>query len=165
MARARLVLLYPHAGARHDSVAGNRPRAFDWALDVPRAGRLFPGLDSCDLLRRVAHPVWDRGILFLGLFHHRDDRILGGFMKRTISAVVVTLALALTALAQGTLTFVTKALDSKDCEYTTYLDLSTKHMEGTYTVITSYALWATPVTSDGYSGIKWYKNVLDRKST
>jgi hypothetical protein len=89
-----------------------------------------------------------------------DDRILGGFMKRTISAVLVTLALSLTAFAQGTLTFVTKALDSKDREYTTYLDLSTKHMEGTYTVITSYALWATPITADGYSGIKWYKNVL-----
>ena len=71
------------------------------------------------------------------------------------------------AFAQGTfagvpggLTFITKALDSKDREYSTDLDLSSKHMEGTYTVITSYALWATPVTSDGYSGIKWYKNVL-----
>jgi len=27
-------------------------------------------------------------------------------------------------------------------------------------VITSYALWDPPVTTDGYSGIKWYKNVL-----
>jgi hypothetical protein len=81
-------------------------------------------------------------------------------MKRTISAVLVTLTLAVAVLAQANWTFVTKALDSKDREYSTYLDLSTKHMEGTYTVITSYAVWATPVTSDGYSGIKMYKNVL-----
>lgn len=81
-------------------------------------------------------------------------------MKRTILFVLVTLALAVAVLAQSNLTFVCKALDSHDREYTTYVDLSTKHMEGTYTTMTSYALWATPVTSDGYSGIKWYKNVL-----
>jgi hypothetical protein len=89
-----------------------------------------------------------------------DDWLLGGFMKRTISAVLVTLALAVAVLAQANWTFVCKALDSKDREYSTYLDLSSKHMEGTFTVITSYAVWATPVTSDGYSGIKMYKNVL-----
>jgi hypothetical protein len=72
----------------------------------------------------------------------------------------LVLMIASAAVAQSNLTFITKALDSKDREYTTYLDLSSKHAEGTYTAITSYALWATPVTSDGYSGIKWYKNVL-----
>lgn len=81
-------------------------------------------------------------------------------MKRIITSVVLVLALALTAIA-GDLTFVTKALDSHNREYTAYLDLSTKHMDGTYTAITSYALFDTPVTSDGYSGIKWYKNILE----
>src|SRR6202795_4035836 len=85
-------------------------------------------------------------------------------MKR-ITMLMLAVLIASIAVAQSNLTFVTKALDSKDREYTTYLDLSTKHMEGTYTVITSYALWATPITSDGYSGIKWYKNVLQMDCT
>ncbi len=80
-------------------------------------------------------------------------------MKRSLITTLVVL-LFITVAYAGDLTFITKALDSHDREYTTYLDLSTKHVEGTYTVITSYALWATPITSDGYSGIKWYKNVL-----
>jgi hypothetical protein len=88
-----------------------------------------------------------------------DDRILGGFMK-SIAALLLALTLTLSAFAQSNLTFITKATDSHDREYSAYLDLSTKHMEGTYTTMTSYALWATPITSDGYSGIKWYKNVL-----
>src|SRR5271157_5754375 len=81
-------------------------------------------------------------------------------MRKGILFSLVSLTLAVTAFAQSNLTFVTKALDSHDREYTAYLDLSTKHMEGTYTAITSYALWATPITNDGYTGIKWYKNVL-----
>ena len=80
-------------------------------------------------------------------------------MKK-IATLLVSLTLAITALAQSNLTFVTKAVDSHDREYTAYLDLSSKHMEGTYTTMTSYALWATPITNDSYSGIKWYKNVL-----
>lgn len=80
-------------------------------------------------------------------------------MKKGIALLIATLTLALATFASQ-LTFITKALDSHDREYTAYLDLSTKHMEGTYTVMTSYAEWATPVTSDGYSGIKWYKNIL-----
>src|SRR5271167_95205 len=80
-------------------------------------------------------------------------------MKK-IATLLVSLTLAVTAFAQSNLTFITKALDAHDREYTAYLDLSSKHMEGTYVTMTSYALWATPVASDGYSGIKWYKNVL-----
>jgi hypothetical protein len=80
-------------------------------------------------------------------------------MRKGIALLLATLTLALTAFA-GDLTFVTKALDSHDREYSVYLDLSTKHTEGTYTVMTSYALWDPPITSDGYSGIKWYKNTL-----
>jgi hypothetical protein len=81
-------------------------------------------------------------------------------MKRTISVVIVTLALALTALAQTKLTFITKALDSHDREYKAYIDLSSKHMEGTYTTIDLYSHWEPPITTDGYSGIAWYKNVF-----
>jgi len=77
-----------------------------------------------------------------------------------VIAVAVICFFTLSSVAQAQLTFVTKALDAKDREYTAYLDLSTKHMEGTYTTMTSYALWTTPITNDGYSGIKWYKNVL-----
>lgn len=80
-------------------------------------------------------------------------------MKR-LSAVTLLVVLFASIAWAGNLTFVTKALDPKDREYTVYLDLSTKHMEGTYTTITSYALWNPPVTTDGYSGIKWYKNTL-----
>src|ERR1700675_61212 len=80
-------------------------------------------------------------------------------MKR-ITMLMLAVLIASIAVAQSNLTFVTKALDPQDREYTVYLDLSTKHMEGTYTVITSYALWDPPVTTDGYSGIKWYKNTL-----
>lgn len=80
-------------------------------------------------------------------------------MRKGILSLLL-LMIATVAVAQSNLTYITKALDSKDREYTAYLDLSTKHTEGTYTVMTSYALWATPITSDGYSGIKWYKNVL-----
>jgi hypothetical protein len=84
---------------------------------------------------------------------------------KTFAAILMLLIYGLSifaaiAHAAGTLTYVTKARDAKDREYTAYLDLSTKHMEGTYTVMTSYALWDPPITSDGYSGIKWYKNVL-----
>jgi hypothetical protein len=81
-------------------------------------------------------------------------------MKR-IAMLMLAILVASAAVAQSNLTFITKAVDSKDREYTAYLDLSSKHMDGTYTAITSYALWATPITSDGYSGIKWYKNVLE----
>ena len=81
-------------------------------------------------------------------------------MKRMISAMLMTLVLAVAVLAQSNLTFVCKALDSHDREYTAYVDLATKHMEGSYTTMTSYALWEPTITSDGYSGIKWYKNVL-----
>jgi len=81
-------------------------------------------------------------------------------MRKQFVAAMLMIFLAAVAVAQSNLTFITKALDSHDREYTTYLDLSTKHAEGTYTVMTSYALWETPITSDGYSGIKWYKNVL-----
>src|ERR1700676_2968992 len=73
---------------------------------------------------------------------------------------VTAMTLFASAVFAAQLTFITKALDGQNREYTAYLDLSTKHMEGTYTTMTSYALWDTPVTSDGYSGIKWYKNVL-----
>jgi hypothetical protein len=71
------------------------------------------------------------------------------------------LLIASAAVAQSNLTYVTKALDPHDRPYTTYLDLSTKHMDGTYTSITSYAVFDTPITTDGYSGIKRYKNVLE----
>jgi len=80
-------------------------------------------------------------------------------MKKSIAVLLATLTLALAAFA-AQLTFVTKAADSHDREYSVWLDLSTKHTEGTYTTMTSYALWPEPITSDGYSGIKWYKNVL-----
>jgi hypothetical protein len=87
---------------------------------------------------------------------------LSNWWKRELMFVtVMTLAISLAGTVfAASLTFVTKAADGQNREYTAYLDLSTKHMEGTYTTMTSYALWDTPVTSDGYSGIKWYKNVL-----
>jgi hypothetical protein len=88
---------------------------------------------------------------------------LSNWWKRELIFVTVmtaAISLAASVFAAPSLTFVTKALDAHDREYTVYLDLSSKHMEGTYTTMTSYALWDTPVTSDGYSGIKWYKNVL-----
>jgi hypothetical protein len=80
-------------------------------------------------------------------------------MRKGIALLLATLALALTAFA-GNLTFITKALDGQNREYKAYLDLSTKHMEGTYTTMNSYALFDPPITQDGYSGIKWYKNVF-----
>ncbi len=80
-------------------------------------------------------------------------------MRKSIAMLMSVLLFSLVAFA-GQLTFITKALDSQDREYEVYLDLSTKHTEGTYTVMTSYALWNPPITNDGYSGIKWYKNVL-----
>lgn len=76
------------------------------------------------------------------------------------SYLPVMLALICTAASAASLTFITKALDAHDREYSAFLDLSTKHMEGSYTTITSYALWDPTITSDGYSGIKWYKNIL-----
>jgi hypothetical protein len=88
---------------------------------------------------------------------------LTSWWKREIAFVaLMTLAISLFAVKvlAGQLTFITKALDAHDREYEVYLDLSTKHMEGTYTVMTSYALWNPPITTDGYSGIKWYKNTL-----
>jgi hypothetical protein len=81
-------------------------------------------------------------------------------MKRLFAITMIVAVFATIAYA-GTLTFITKALDPHDRPYTTYLDLSTKHMDGTYTAMTSYALFDPPVTTDGYSGIKWYKNVLE----
>ena len=80
-----------------------------------------------------------------------------GFVTAMTAAILL---FSVAVSAAGNLTFITKALDKLDRVYTVYLDLSSKHMEGTYTSITSYALWDTPVTTDGYSGIKWYKNVL-----
>jgi hypothetical protein len=80
-------------------------------------------------------------------------------MKRIFAASILVLTLSLAAFA-AQLTFVTNALDSHDREYKTYIDLSTKHMEGTYSTATTYALWDPPITSDGYSGIKWYKNIF-----
>src|SRR5271154_5813698 len=79
---------------------------------------------------------------------------------RSLAILMLILTVTLTAFA-AQLTFITKALDPHDRPYTAYLDLSTKHMDGTYTAMTSYALFDPPVTTDGYSGIKWYKNVLE----
>jgi hypothetical protein len=78
-------------------------------------------------------------------------------MKRIL---ILMLALLMPLAAVAELTYVTKALDRLDRKYTTYIDLSSKHMEGTYTTVTTYALWDPPVTNDGYSGIKWYKNTF-----
>jgi hypothetical protein len=84
---------------------------------------------------------------------------LSSWRKRELIFAAVLLS-SVATFAAGQLTFVTKAQDGQGREYSAYLDLSTKHMEGTYTTMTSFALWDAPVTSDGYSGIKWYKNVL-----
>ena len=79
-------------------------------------------------------------------------------MKRTISIVLVALALAVAAMAQTKLTFVSRAVDKHDRMYKTYIDLNSKHMEGRYSTATTYALFDSTITNDGYSGIKWYKN-------
>lgn len=86
---------------------------------------------------------------------------LGKVLVWSYLPVMLTLLVVFSVAASAAqLTFVTKAFDAHDREYAVYLDLSSKHMEGSYTTMTSYALWDPPVTTDGYSGIKWYKNVL-----
>ena len=86
---------------------------------------------------------------------------LGKILVWSYLPVMLILLAVFSAVAYaGQLTLICKALDSHDREYKVYLDLDSKHMEGTYTTMTSYAFWETPVTSDGYSGIKWYKNTF-----
>lgn len=79
-------------------------------------------------------------------------------MRRTISTVLVILALATAVLAQSNLTFVARAEDSHNRMYKAYIDLDSKHLEGRYSTATTYALWDSVVTTQGYSGIKWYRN-------
>ena len=80
-------------------------------------------------------------------------------MKNFVLAILIVITVASVAWA-GDLTFITNATDAHNRPYKVYLDLSTKHMEGTYTTMTSYALWEPPISQDGYSGIKWYKNTF-----
>jgi hypothetical protein len=79
-------------------------------------------------------------------------------MKLRFGLPLVILALSLTAFA-GDLTFITKATRN-DKHYKAYIDLSTKHLEGTYQTVTLYSYYDTPISADGYSGIQWMKNTF-----
>jgi hypothetical protein len=83
-------------------------------------------------------------------------------MKKT-SAVLFIVTLLASAACAGDLTFITRAANDAlgGAQYNAYIDLSTKHMDGTYTSVKLISIYDQPVTAGGFKGVKKMVNTFE----
>lgn len=84
-------------------------------------------------------------------------------MARKFAALALCLLFATACWAQIALTFVTESVvtvGGHDVTNKTYVDLSSRHMEGAYSTIEVYSLFDPPITVQGFSDVKWWKNTF-----
>lgn len=75
--------------------------------------------------------------------------------------VLMTLVLSVSVANASDLTFLAEAVNSGNGEkYKAYIDLSTRHREGTYETIKLLSIYEKPITAAGYSGVKSMVNTF-----
>lgn len=83
-------------------------------------------------------------------------------MVRNFFAVLVMLAVSSVCWGQS-LTFLTPAtltIEGVDYTYKAYIDLPSLHTENGYPTVDLYSHFDSPITLQGYTGVRWWKNTF-----